>query len=411
MQFDRKDNYEIWMLDQSNTYASVPDGPLDCGGTLYILKERNVKQGKMDKIVFGEELMEWIYEETGYYAVRPHYVVMNNTMTHAIISFVVSGHLLILDANTRKAVAVMKPGISLHVALPAPDDSYLLLSDTNGKKVWRVNSNFRTNTFILDEGATLDLSQYEDEGHPDNAPIATASSLNNKFAYITLRGGGFYMINQHTKPMKIVHEYNKYQVEGSGLLILQKGNRLYFNSGSGTGAQEGNNPGYKSILYTIHAYDFPPNPKVVFNLNDKNDSHGIGFVRNYLWAVDRARNLINIVQGSKLKNQVHIKSCKNLPLAMDFIAPTERLVFASLRGPVPLSGNIPDINNAVGSFPGIGVFKILGDGCSAKLVKIIRTYNIIDGIETSDPHGIITRFLNLTEDEECKKIDDCGLCK
>jgi hypothetical protein len=81
-------------------------------------------------------------------------------------------------------------------------------------------------------------------------------------------------------------------------------------------------------------------------------------------------------------------------------APDGSYVFTTLRGPSPLTGNNKDVNNAVGSTPGVGVIKVEGNGRSGKLVSIAPISKMAeekdkDGNmvkkEKADPHGIQVR--------------------
>jgi len=81
-------------------------------------------------------------------------------------------------------------------------------------------------------------------------------------------------------------------------------------------------------------------------------------------------------------------------------APDGSYVFTSLRGPSPLTGNNKDVNNAVGSTPGVGVIKVENKGRGGSLVSIAPISKMAeekdkDGNpvkkEKADPHGIQVR--------------------
>src|SRR5207245_5812639 len=81
-------------------------------------------------------------------------------------------------------------------------------------------------------------------------------------------------------------------------------------------------------------------------------------------------------------------------------APDGSYVFAALRGPSPLTGNNKEVNNAVGSTPGVGVIKVEGNGRGGALVGIAPSSKMAqekdkegkDGtVEKADPHGIQVR--------------------
>jgi hypothetical protein len=84
------------------------------------------------------------------------------------------------------------------------------------------------------------------------------------------------------------------------------------------------------------------------------------------------------------------------PDLMD-ISPDGNRIFATLRGPRPLTGNNPNFNNAVGSTPGLGIFRVTQGGRSGAFVAIAPIshptdgFGNADGIEHADPHAIAVR--------------------
>ena len=95
--------------------------------------------------------------QTGTAPVRPHMLLFNRRGSHAILSFVASGHVLFLDARARTPLACIDVGAQAHAAVPAPDESYVVVANQNGKLVQRIRTDYRTNTFALEPEATLDL--------------------------------------------------------------------------------------------------------------------------------------------------------------------------------------------------------------------------------------------------------------
>src|SRR6185369_14288148 len=183
-------NHEVWMIDQSNTYDSDGNGTLDSGGTLYIfngneLAGQAASKASPEVINLGGALAEAIKLTTGTVPVRPHIISFNASQTHAIVSFVASGHVLIFDAATRTPVFVVDVGAQAHAALPSPDETYVLVANQNGKLVHRISTDYSHNAFALDTNATLNLAAgttpsgalKQDDGvtqvsvRPDNAPI------------------------------------------------------------------------------------------------------------------------------------------------------------------------------------------------------------------------------------------------
>jgi hypothetical protein len=67
------------------------------------------------------------------------------------------------------------------------------------------------------------------------------------------------------------------------------------------------------------------------------------------------------------------------------------LIFVTLRGPNPLTGNAPGINNAAGSTPGLGIMQVKQGGRQGELRALIPITHLVDGIEQADPHGVAVR--------------------
>jgi hypothetical protein len=66
-------------------------------------------------------------------------------------------------------------------------------------------------------------------------------------------------------------------------------------------------------------------------------------------------------------------------------------VYLALRGPAPLTANVPMFNNAVGSTPGLGVMRVEAGGRRGDLIAVAPVSRIVEGQERADPHGIGVR--------------------
>ena len=425
--------HEIWLLDQTNTYDSDNNGTLDSGGYLYIYQGDDfagagVPQPSAEQIDFGGAITEQIKTNTGSAPVRPHYISFNPTGTHAVVTFVATGHVVIIESATRQVVFSVDVGVQAHAANVSPTNDYILVANQNGKLVQRIDADFENNLFALDSTATLDLAngvtpsgaQRQGTERPDNAAVITyPNQIDGDLAFITLRGGGAFVVNARSTPIRIVAEYTKNTVEPAGLIAVQKGAKLYFNSGGG-GASE---LGHQGVVYTLSWDSFSPDPvsppapdtpapKVVFDFGNLGpglptevraspvtDSHGIQFTKPdaaYLWAVDRADNKIIVVNptNDQIVNRINLVSRSSGDPAPDLVrfSPDGQRAYVSLRGSNPLSGNNAAVNNAKGSTPGLGVFEVTENGRNAKLKYVFRTFNKDGaGVERSDPHGIHVR--------------------
>jgi DNA-binding beta-propeller fold protein YncE len=171
-----------------------------------------------------------------------HSITFNRSQTHAIVSFVASGHVLIFDAATQTPVSVVDVGAQAHASVPSPDETYILVANQNGKLLQRINTDYSLNAFALDAAATLDLAtgttpsgalKQDAALRPDNAPILARPDASGALAFVTLRGGGLFVVSPRVSPMAIISEFTKATIQPAGLLALQKSDTLYLNPGGG----------------------------------------------------------------------------------------------------------------------------------------------------------------------------------
>jgi len=402
--------YEVWAIDQSDT---TPDG----GGTLYIyegnkLAGRNAERAVPEVIDLGGEARSLCLAQTGSAPRRPHMLVFNGSQSHAILSFVGTGHVLFLEAAARAPAACLDVGLQAHAAFASPDETYVVVANQNGKLLHRIQTNYAANSFTLDGAATLNLAAgttpsgapREDPAlRPDNAPICPVINGTSQFTFATLRGGGLFVVNSTATPMAIVGEYDKETVHPNGCGGAETAGKMYISSGGGTPA----NP-LESDLYAFPLSDFsstpnPPNtpaPALVFSHDDRGfvDSHGAVLTKHdrFLWVGDRAANRIVVVDTptDAVVNEfglVGAASADPAPDLMD-ISPSGNRVFIALRGPNPLTGNAPGVDNAVGSTPGVGVVRVEQNGRRGVLQAIAPITHVVEGVERADPHALRVRL-------------------
>ena len=155
--------YEVWGIDQSNSPGKT------FGGTVYIYDGKDLERGHraaeaVPKVIdLSLDASALCFAETGANPVRPHMIAMNASQTHAIISFVATGHVLIMDARTRAPIACIRTSVGaggarqVHFAIPAPDESYIAVANQNGKLFERIDTDYATNSFVLNTGAMINL--------------------------------------------------------------------------------------------------------------------------------------------------------------------------------------------------------------------------------------------------------------
>jgi hypothetical protein len=414
-------NYEVWIVDQSNSRG------LDHGGTIYIYAGRDLPgdAGSTPRpqtvVDLGGEVAAMCREQTGANPVRPHMLLFNRTHTHATLAFVASGHVVMFDAAARRPLACLRTtesptGRQAHAAFPSPDGTYILVANQNGKRLERIDANFTTNRFTHNADATLDLAACRTPSgmpcqaaaiRPDNAPICPVISEASDLAFVTLRGGGLLVVDPRATPMRIVAEYDMDTVKGNGCGGAQVGQQMFVNSGGRPAVLE------HLHLYGFDVYRFPlnafrspgggfapnaPAPAVVFQADGQRDSHGMVVTGDgdYLWVMDRHADLVEVLRVS---NGAHVRTIPLNGALTDNAAPDladaepgGNLAFVALRGPTPLSG---DPHNATGSTPGLGILQVTEDGRNGRLIRIVRLTNVgADGVERADPHGLRVRRMN-----------------
>jgi DNA-binding beta-propeller fold protein YncE len=428
---------EVWSIDQSDSAGK------NYGGTIYIWKSKDLervnKEAVAEKVDLGGAAAALCLAQTAANPVRPHMLTMNRAGTHAIISFVASGHVLFMDARTRQPITCIRTSVGstslrqVHQSFPSPDETYVAVANQNGKLYERINTNYATNTFVLDHAARIDLATCTTPNgfpcqdpaiRPDNAPICPIIESSGVLNFVTLRGGGLFVIDAKQTPMRIVAEYDRSTIHPNGCLGAQVGNKMYVDSGGGTVAN----------LYEADLYAFPlgrglysasndvntPFPKVVFSEDVEGaDSHGAALTKQdkYLWVADRGRNQIWVVDTATdlVVNTIDLAPWLSLsgkppvvPTAemlekaghcghfspdptpdLMVLSPEGTHMFLSFRGPNPLSG---DPHVSTGATPGVGVLKITEGGRNGVFEAIAPMSNPdAGGVERADGHALWAR--------------------
>jgi hypothetical protein len=413
------DRYEVWAIDQSNSSGRA------FGGTLYIWEGHDLENAHLAatatpvRIDLGGAAAELCLAQTGAYPVRPHMMAMSPAQTHAIISFVASGHVLFMDAAARLPVACFRtsPGAGgarqAHMATPSPDGTYVTVANQNGKLLERILTDYSTNTFVYDAAATLNLSTCTTPNglpcespllRPDNAPICPITDGTSRYTFVTMRGGGLFVVDSRATPMQIVGEYDQLTVRGNGCLGAEvPGKKMYIDSGGGTA----------SNLYHADLYAFPvdgysplnppntPAPGVVFSdPSEGADAHGAALTKHarYLWLADRSRNFLWVVDTATdtIDNTIPLAGAVSADPTPDLvaIAPNGSHAFLSLRGPAPLTA---DPHVSTGITPGVGILNVLAGGRDAVFVAVAPVSNIdAEGVQRADVHALTIRVKELS---------------
>lgn len=383
--------YEVWLTDQSDTAK-------ESGGFLYIYDgaqlAANPSSAKPTQTIdFSGETGKFCEEVTKKPVRRPHMLFFNAAQDHAIVSFL-SGHVLFLDAVTRKAVACLSMGKNVHAAWPTPNQKLTIAANIAEKKFIRIWTDYAAHKFSFDpEKDVMNLGPMESGERPDTAPICPITESSSKYAFVTLRGGGLLVLDVTTTPMNVVATLDNNQIHPAGCGGIEAGGTMYINSGGGWPIAP--------LSYDIYALELTNLPKSISAKllsqrdNQFADSHGMAAVGRYIWSADRAGNNVEIIDTlSHLSvGSVDLVTEANNDPAPDLMdaAPDGQYVFVGLRGSSPLTGNDKTVNNAKGTIPGVGVIHVDAGGRVGHYKGQASITNMKDGKETADTHGIAVR--------------------
>ncbi len=399
--------HEVWLVDQSDTAE-------ESGGTVYIypgsaLGGADLSAVTPERIDLGAATRTLCVDQTRSAPRRPHMLLFSPDERYAVLSFVATGHVVFYNAATRTPVACIDVGAQAHAAFPTADGRHVIVANQNGKLLQRITTNWSAGTFTLDESATINLATCTTPSgapcesaalRPDNAPICPVVDDGSRLTFVTLRGGGLFVVDHTASPMRIVAEYDRATVAPNGCGGIQHGRNMYINAGGGTAATP-----LRSSLYSLNLDAFTPAPtavnspapRTVFDFGATGDSHGavLHAGGRYLWTADRARNLLDVVDTASQTRvgEISIAGAVSSDPAPDLLdlSPDGTRVYAALRGPTPLTANAPSVNNAVGATPGLAVIDVSEGGRTGSLRVVARVSNRVGDVERADPHGLRVR--------------------
>ena len=406
--------YEVWAIDQSGA-----------AGKLYIYDgaalTANAAAATPEVIDLAIAVTPLCVAQTGTSPTRAHMVLFSPTYSHAILAYVATGHVVFIDAATRVPSRCIDVGVQAHAAFPSPDGDFVIVANQNGKLLQRITTDYAAGVFTLDAAATLDLATCTTPNgapcqdpvlRPDNAPICPILDTSGRLGFVTLRGGGLFVVDVAGTPMRILAEYDKATVHPNGCGGIQKARTMYVNAGGGTAAtpREAH----------VYAFDLAGYPKTGFNAPNTpapatvlahhagdHDSHGAARVGRFAWVADRFANTVEVLDTvtDSHAGSFTLAGALSADPAPDLLvaAPNGDYVFASLRGPCPLTANAAGVNNAVGATPGVGVIAVHRGGRSGTLVGVAPIRNVDTTVvscapagapasnDRADPHGLRVR--------------------
>lgn len=397
--------YEVWLVDQSDTTA-------DGGGTLYVydgetLEGADAAQAVPQTVDLGGAARALCLAQTGTAPRRPHMFFFNTDQTHAVLAFVATGHVLFMNAATKAPIACVDVGVQAHAAVPSHDQSFVVVANQNGKLLQRINTDYQTGTFTLDNAATINLATCTTPSgaacedavlRPNNRPICPVIDRNDNFTFVTLAGGGLFVVNSRATPMAIIGEYDLSTVHADGCGGTQARGRMYINSG---GPLESDLYSFPLTGYSALNPPNTPSPSLIFTHDGTpSDAHGAVATKHgrYVWTAERFANNMVIVDtlSNSVVNQFLLSGAVSGDPAPDLmdISPSGNRIFFAMRGPNPLTGNNPAFGNAVGSTPGLGIIRVTEAGGNGDFFARVPVTHVVGGVERADPHGLRVRVIS-----------------
>jgi DNA-binding beta-propeller fold protein YncE len=375
--------YELWVADQS-------DGSRG-GARLYIYDGNRLEAGQSGspEVINLEAAATGVGDGPG---IRAHMLEFNNALSHALIANVASGHVYVMRARDRRLIASIDVGEQAHHAMASPDDSLILVANQNGKRLARIRADFAAERFAYNRADDLNLGALEDADHPDNAPICPVISGGR--AYVTVRGGGLYVVDYRATPMRILKAYGRGEIGPAGCGGMIMGDRIYINSGTAV----------SSDLYVFNAATDTLTKHLRLTWTGS-DSHGMvatggslqataghaghagGGAGRFLWLTNRADGNIVVINTNR---DAVVGILTGVGAAPDIMAlsPSGRRVFVALRGPNNLTGG----PSAKGETPGVAVLEVTDEGRGGRRVGFLSIGEQTPA-STTDTHTLAIRPL------------------
>ena len=382
--------YELWVVDQGNAEGG--------GNKVYVYRGQQLGGAALTG---DAEVIDLQAGATGVGdgpGVRPHLLLFNTRHTHGVLAAVASGHVLFIRASDRKVTGSVDVGDQAHGAVPSDDDRIVLVANQNGKKLARIRTDYAAERYVHEAEADLDLGALEDAEHPDNAPICPVMFVDGgRKAYVTVRGGGMYIVDTGATPMRVIRQYGRSQVAPAGCGGVVSGNKVYVELGAARRSSD---------LYVFDARTddlikhLPLTPYGT-------DGHGLALVGGgrHLWFANRG-NGDNVVVIDTARDEV-VNVLSDVGAAPDLIdvapgalgrsrcepastvmclAPGGTRAFVTMRPPNNLTGG----PTGSGEGSGIAVMSIAENGRSGT-----RLFFFPIGNEASDTHGLAVRLTTL----------------
>lgn len=485
--------YEVWLSEQADTQgfsAAFPAGTHGGAAVIYDGADLESTPVLDSPLVLDAtaDLFPTADVTTGTHVRRLHGILPSPDFRHMALNFVASGHLGLVDGETKAPVCLFRTtgtstGRQNHMSFWTPDGRHIVVANQNGRILERVDvertpdgevTHFRFNAAasidlvggagrILTQPVAIDMDAGDGIGcevagvvrdnqpttTPNGAPkqaagirganavICPVPASTGQHAFVTLGGGGLFVVDVRSAPMAIVAEYDTSVFSPAGCGGVEAAGFMHVNSGS-PGPNQSEFTLYRlPIDYPVAPAFNPPNqplPVAVWRDPDNGkvagtdipagtnrDAHGLVLIRNvvsgaprYLHLFDRIRNNVEVFQVAPPWHDLEARHVGTYDLAGSGVCgsalgatgsddPTPDLgdlslagrpdggrIFVALRGPFPLTV----AHAASGSCPGLGIVSLSRERRSGALTGALAT-SVVDYTGTrnlSDPHAAVVRL-------------------
>jgi hypothetical protein len=480
--------YEVWLSDQANTQninETTPNGTH--GGKIRIYDSADIgNESPLNAPLVLDataDLFPNAKDDTGKHVSRIHGILPSHDHRYMALNFVASGHVGIVDGESKEPACLFRTtgtstGRQNHMSFWTADGDHLIVANQKGKMLERIdvarNNSGDVDAFQFNANASLDLvggagrvvaqpiavdmnpddniscsvtgsvadnqstltpagnEKQHSELRPNNAVICPIPTQSSQHAFVTLGGGGLFVVDNQATPMAIVAEYDKSLIAAAGCGGVEASGYMHINSGtSGANVSEFSlyrlstdlpvAPGFQpantpAIVTSWHDED---NGKVM--LKDSNrDAHGLIAVRNvqsgdarYIHQMDRVRNNVEVFKmappwndlGARHEGSYDLTSTGVCGATLGAVSsndpapdlgdlspgglPEGGRMYVALRGPYPLSVS----HAAQGSCPGLGIITLSADRRSGELTHVLDTSvdDFTASKNLSDPHAVVVR--------------------
>ncbi len=415
-------HYEVWAVDQAFDGGNNVDA-----GMLYVYKgtDRKFKGEYGGPQLIHTSVMADDAAAGGWdIGKKPHMTLFTGSGSHMVIGHASNGVIYLIDAESKTIVDtynirtdVSDPGGTFdgigktHAVIPSPDNTFVIVADTDvAPSIIKISLDLsgscagtggrpnRHQYFDCDAGSTSAAIEIQHSPGNSICPVITDDS---KYAYVTLAGGGLdivdltfnaviYSYTADSAMTAVTGSTTRGEIGPNGCGGIQNGDTVFVNSGNP-------DPEHTDVVYAFDNSVLPYNKPTFTRIPQSgNDSHGMLIAGHYVWACNRGDNTCNVIDSvtHRVVNVIDLEAGGRLgDVAPDLIdlSPSGKVVFIAQRGPVPVSANNPNFDNAKGDKPGVGVLAVKKGGKDGRAKNHLPITNNIDGTNFADIHAIRVR--------------------